>query len=48
MNDLQNKIDYYLKNPGERDIITNKCFHYVQNNYNMDMLFSKLLLNQYD
>tara|TARA_Y100000389_G_C17453032_1_gene516124 strand:- start:1586 stop:2884 length:1299 start_codon:yes stop_codon:yes gene_type:complete len=43
INDLQQKIDYYLSNKLERDIIVNKCYDYFKTKYNMDNLFRDIL-----
>ena len=43
MIDLQDKIKYYLNNESERDKITENCFKYIKNNYNMDTLFDNII-----
>ena len=43
MKDLQEKIDKYLNNKLERDIIVDKCYKYIKTKYNMDNLFRDIL-----
>jgi len=42
--DLYNKIDYYLKNEKERNKHIILCYNYIKNTYNMDEFLSKLIL----
>jgi hypothetical protein len=37
----KNKLNYYLTNEKERINVTENCFEYIKNNYNMDSLFDK-------
>jgi len=39
INDLQQKIDYYICNPDEKGIIVDKCYEYLKTKFNMDDLF---------
>ena len=39
IDDLKEKITYYLNNEKERIYVTENCFEYIKNNYNMDLCF---------
>ena len=41
--DLQNKLNFYLNNENERLKCCNKCYEYIKNNYNINLLFDKLM-----
>jgi hypothetical protein len=43
--DLQNKINYYLKNEKERDKHIMLCYNYIKNTYNIDEFLPKLCLS---
>ena len=43
LKDLQEKIEYYINNSSERETITNKCFNYIKDNFNMDSLMKKII-----
>ena len=40
LQDLKNKIEYYLENKEKRDIIINRCYNYFKRNYNIDNLLN--------
>ena len=40
LQDLKNKIEYYLENKEKRDIIINRCYNYFKGNYNIDNLLN--------
>ena len=41
--DLKNKIIYYINNDEERNKIIDKCYNYIKNNFNMDKLLEKII-----
>ena len=40
LRDLEEKIDYFIKNTDERTKVINRCYEYIKSTYNMDNLFT--------